>query len=251
MTTTSKWGGTGAALQRAEDRRAAEESPAGPGPAAVAAPAPGTPEHVEALADSEAAEAARALEAIEARVRDGDTSVTAEDVERARGQIRFAGLRREAAGKQADRIRRDRADAQLQERTDAFRASVEGLTLQDIARLHRAAEDALDALATACETRDAAIVHGSVQLAAAGQSALPIHAAPYSGVRLGDESWATQPAGPLIGRMVHAVAQRHNGLPVAHSHNLTVALAPYASAAGEVELLSAELRTDTTASAGR
>ncbi|MER6484104.1 hypothetical protein ABT264_11250 [Streptomyces virginiae] len=238
MTAHSKWGGTRAALQRAEVRQPA---PVAEPVAPAVVPEPGTPEHIEALAESEAADAARALEEIEARVMDGDAEVTPEDVESARGFARFKHLRREAAKKRAAELRQERLDAELQERADAFRASVEGLALQDIARLHRVAEDALDALAAACETRDAAIVQGSVRLAAACQSALPIHAAPYASVRLGDESWVPQPAGQLIGRMLHTVAQRHSGLPVSHRPALGAALTPYSSPPGEVERLSAEL----------
>ncbi|MEV7833012.1 hypothetical protein AB0P12_20715 [Streptomyces subrutilus] len=112
MTTTSEWGGTRAALQRAEDQAAAETVPA-PSPALVtpaAVPEPGTPEHVEALAAAEAAQAARDVEAIEARVIGGDETVTAYDVEEAHGLARFARLRREAAARKAEAQRQQQAE---------------------------------------------------------------------------------------------------------------------------------------------
>ncbi|WP_327169214.1 hypothetical protein [Streptomyces subrutilus] len=129
MTTTSKWGGTRAALQRAEDRQAAEAVPvAVPAPAVPAAvPEPGTPEHVEALADAEAAQAARDLAEIEERVIDGDETVTPEHVEKARGLARFAGLRREAAARKAEAQRQREAE----ERRDA--AFAEARRLMDAA----------------------------------------------------------------------------------------------------------------------
>ncbi|MGW2438754.1 hypothetical protein ACWCY1_18730 [Streptomyces goshikiensis] len=110
MTTNSKWGGTRAALQRAEDLRAAVATPAAAPVVPAAVPEPGTPEHVEALADAEAAQADRDLEAIEARVVAGDESVTAEDVEQVRGLARFARLRREAAGRKAEAQRQREAE---------------------------------------------------------------------------------------------------------------------------------------------
>ncbi|MFD9374674.1 hypothetical protein ACFWBH_03885 [Streptomyces sp. NPDC059999] len=112
MTTFSKWGGTRSALQRAEDRQAAETVPAaGPAPVVpVAVPEPGTPEHIEALADAETAQAARDLEAIEERVINGDESVTPEQVEQVRGLARFARLRREAAARKAEAQREREAE---------------------------------------------------------------------------------------------------------------------------------------------
>ncbi|KOU48989.1 hypothetical protein ADK55_19165 [Streptomyces sp. WM4235] len=112
MTTYSKWGGTRAALARAEDRQAAETIPAaGPAPVAPAAvPELGTPEHIEALADAETAQAARDLEAIEERVINGDESVTPEQVEQVRGLARFAHLRREAAARKAEAQREREAE---------------------------------------------------------------------------------------------------------------------------------------------
>ncbi|MFI5641899.1 hypothetical protein ACIA8H_31350 [Streptomyces goshikiensis] len=113
MTSTSKWGGTRAALQRAEHRQAAADATPAASPTPVppvAVPEPGTPEHVEALADAEAAQAARDLDEIEARVIDGDESLTSEDVEKARGLARFAKLRREAAARKAEEQRRQEAE---------------------------------------------------------------------------------------------------------------------------------------------
>ncbi|MET7900353.1 hypothetical protein ABZS86_02370 [Streptomyces sp. NPDC005355] len=201
-----------------------------------------TPEQVLGDAEREISEADKALAALEDRVRAGDDQVQPEEIERARGLRRFAALRKEAAEKRAADLRQEQIDAKYRERADTFRESVQGLSIHNLARLHRAAEDALDALATACETRDAAVLKGSVSLAGVEQSTLNVKAVPYSGVRIGDESWAMEPAGPLIARLIRAVAERHDGLPVANSTALRNQLSLYSAVGGEVEKISAGLR---------
>lgn len=114
MTTTKgKFGGTKAAIERAEALKAAkapEPAPA-PRPAPAVAPAPGSPEQLLADADAEITEADALLTTLERRVVDGDDDVQPEQIEQARGLRRFAQLRREAAEKKAAKLRQDRADA--------------------------------------------------------------------------------------------------------------------------------------------
>ncbi|MER6361554.1 hypothetical protein [Kitasatospora sp. NPDC001527] len=163
MTTTeSKWGGTKAALQRAEDQRQAD-APA-QDPAAVAQalrsalPAPGSPDHITATADQEVTEAEQLLAALEDRVRDGDDTVTAEQVEEARGLRRFAQLRREAAQRKAEKARLAEIDADAARRRDAFLAEITPHDLTKLPALQKQAEDALFELLELCG-RYGATVH--------------------------------------------------------------------------------------------
>lgn len=175
MTTFSKWGGTRSALQRAEDRQAAETVPAaGPAPVAPAAvPEPGTPEHIEALADAETAQAARDLEAIEERVINGDESVTPEQVEQVRGLARFAHLRREAAARKAGQVRQAAVDETYRQRAAEVAAELHaGISLDDIAGLALDVEASVRALLDVCARREDVINRGAVRLAGAGQSTL-------------------------------------------------------------------------------
>ncbi|WP_405677291.1 hypothetical protein OG292_22445 [Streptomyces sp. NBC_01511] len=108
-TTTRKWSGLGAAIQRADDAKAHDTAPATQVRQPAIVPADGTPERVLFDADAEITEADARLTALEERVRDGDDQVQPDDIEKARGLRRWAQLRREAAVRAAHPVfvRRD------------------------------------------------------------------------------------------------------------------------------------------------
>ncbi|WP_432104877.1 hypothetical protein [Streptomyces sp. bgisy091] len=111
-TTTRKFGGTKAALERAEALKAAAapEQPAPVPPATAPEPVPGSPEQLLADAAAEVAEADALLTTLERRVIDGDDQVQPEQIEHARGLRRFAELRKQSAEKKAAKLRQEKAE---------------------------------------------------------------------------------------------------------------------------------------------
>lgn len=97
---------------------------------------------------STTATATATVAALEERVREGDTTVTADDIERARQQERFAALQGEAAQRAAVRKRQAERQRQLDELCDELGARGDGSpALTELADTARTALDALlDAL---------------------------------------------------------------------------------------------------------
>ncbi|MFD8695621.1 hypothetical protein [Kitasatospora purpeofusca] len=124
-----------------------------------------TPDQITAAGDQEAAEAEQLLAALEDRVRDGDDTVTAEQVEEARGLRRFAQLRREAAQRKAESARKAQTNAEAARRRDAFLATVTDCTPEDIGAAAKRAEDALFELLDLVDRRNHAIQAAIPQLA--------------------------------------------------------------------------------------
>ncbi|MFC8715805.1 hypothetical protein [Kitasatospora sp. NPDC057198] len=125
-----------------------------------------TPDQITAVAEQEVAEAEQLLAALEDRVRGGDESVTAEQVEGARGLRRFAQLRREAAQWKAEAARKAEANAETARRRDAFLASVADCTPEAIQAAAKRAEEALFDLLQLADRRNLAIQAAVPQLAA-------------------------------------------------------------------------------------
>jgi DNA-directed RNA polymerase subunit F len=128
-----------------------------------------------ASAEREASEAAALVNALEERVRDGDESITVEQIEQARSLGRFARLRAEATARKVERAKQ-RARRQL---VDQARARIldlaEGAHPTNTAEMARvfgktrdAIRSALAELREAAETRNALISDAGNQAIAAG-----------------------------------------------------------------------------------
>lgn len=107
MTTSYRFGGTKAALERAA--RATHDAETPP-PAAPVRQTPADPEEqLVADAEHQAAEAARAVVELEEKVRDGDTTVTHEQIREARGIRDVANMAIDGARRAAQRRRDQKA----------------------------------------------------------------------------------------------------------------------------------------------
>lgn len=99
-----------------------------------------TPAEVIAQADSEIQEAEQLATELENRVREGDETVGYEQVERARGLMGFARLRREAAEKKAARLEAQAAAAARQEVIDAHLPALRAFDFAKVEKLRAEAE---------------------------------------------------------------------------------------------------------------
>lgn len=116
-----------------------------------------TPAEVIAQADSEFEEAEQLASELENRVRDGDESVGYEQVERARGLMGFARLRREAAEKKAARLEAQAAQAARQAVIDAHLPALQAFDSAKVEKLRAEAERKLLEAARLINTRNAHI----------------------------------------------------------------------------------------------
>lgn len=174
-------------------------------------------------ADNEATEAARLVEELEEQVRNGDTTITPDQIEQQRGLSRFARLRAEAARRKAER------DQAKQRRNDinAVVADIDAHT-DDTARLvelRHQAEAAVEAFVTACEERNQWVRSTAGRLRTLDVPAQNQGEPDPSGV-----GWTAGSGGAVVitpnGRInevktgrhvadiVHQVAGRHGNLPV-------------------------------------
>lgn len=119
--------------------------------------APAAPEDTDedqvAQAEREATEAAALVDALEDRVRDGDDTVTPEQIEQARGLGRFAQLRAEATRRKAERA----AHAQWLRQCNELRTEIEGYQTgggEQLAQLLADAEKAVTGFVTAVNERN-------------------------------------------------------------------------------------------------
>ncbi|GAA3737985.1 hypothetical protein HDA32_005364 [Spinactinospora alkalitolerans] len=174
-------------------------------------------------AEHEAAEAEHLVEALEERVRDGDDSVTPEQVEQQRGLSHFARLRVEAARRKAEKAREKERRRQL----DALRADIDARDddVTRIVELRAQAEQAVEAFAQACDDRNRWIRQTvrrmkelDVPNGQAGErdpSGLGwVASATGNGVFTSERGVKEIRAGAHVADIVHQVAARHGGLPV-------------------------------------
>lgn len=113
-----------------------------------------TPAEVIAQADSEFREAEQLATELENRVRDGDESVGYEQVERARGLMGFARLRREAAERKAARLEAQAAQAVRQAVVDAHLPALQAFDSAKVEKLRADAERKLEEAANMIAERN-------------------------------------------------------------------------------------------------
>lgn len=116
-----------------------------------------TPAEVIAQADSEIQEAEQLATELENRVREGDESVGYEQVERARGLMGFARLRREAAEKKAARLEAQAASAARQAVIDTHLPALKAFDAAKVEKLRAEAERKLVEAASLINARNAHI----------------------------------------------------------------------------------------------
>ncbi|MEU1303327.1 hypothetical protein [Streptomyces shenzhenensis] len=191
------------------------------------------------------------LEELEERVRSGDDAVTPEDIERARGLARFAQLRREAAEKRAEAARQA---AEQKAADDAVAAAHDALggthSIERIAALYAAADEAMRALLDGCADRNQAIMQTVSGLQPALVLGHPAVTASHISERtnayvvldgnlhgMGD----SQP-GSLVAHLVKHLAADYDGLHVPGGESLRRALGnpPAPSQAPKVATLAGE-----------
>lgn len=113
-----------------------------------------TPAEVIAQADIEIQEAEQLAAELEDRVREGDETVGYEQVERARGLMGFARLRREAAEKKAARLEAQAAAAARQAVIDAHLPALEVYDSTKVDKLRAEAERKLKEAAALIDERN-------------------------------------------------------------------------------------------------
>lgn len=127
-------------------------------------------------AEQEAAEAAQLVGTLEERVREGDDSVTVEEIAGARELGRFARLRAEAARRKAEKAKRMARLAACEE----LRAEIEQHATgagAELSSLLQAAQDAVSAFVTAVDERNVRIHAWHQRMQALG---VPEHLAPIA-----------------------------------------------------------------------
>jgi len=107
-----------------------------------------TPAEVIAQADIEIQEAEQLAAELENRVREGDETVGYEQVERARGLMGFARLRRQAAEKKAAKLEAQAAAAARQAVIDAHLPALQAFDAAKVDKLRAEAERKLKEAAT-------------------------------------------------------------------------------------------------------
>ncbi|WP_067071592.1 hypothetical protein [Carbonactinospora thermoautotrophica] len=177
-------------------------------------------------AEAEAAEAAALVEALEERVRDGDESVTPEQIEQAKSLCGFAKLRVEAARRKAERARQKAAEAARRKAAAEVRERLSRYTDEALAERYRDARDALRKLAAACHERNAAIGDCGMRLRSVGFADLDTPALLASGgtgacgvgtpriVVVDGQRFDKVDIGALVARLVVGVAEDVGGLPL-------------------------------------
>ncbi len=147
-----------------------------------------TPAEIIAAADDEITASEVLAVELENRVREGDESVTFDQVERARGLKRFAQLRREAAEKKAARLAGENAAAELDALLDAH---VPGAVARDakVDALLTQARELIDQALTVAEEADRHVLTLAGRAKDQGNPYHPEGNAELIGEKFGEFSW--------------------------------------------------------------
>ncbi|MEU8535464.1 hypothetical protein [Streptomyces parvulus] len=163
------------------------------------------------------------LAELEERVRSGDETVTAEEIEHARSLARFAELRTEAAERRAAEDQAAEAARDRAARIAEARRLLDGHGLGDVAEAYAAAREALHALVEACDARTGAVGQAARLLATTPGVTARWDGSPKNAVvefAPGDRHTALMP-GPVLRDLVGRVAEsRPDGMPLEASVSL-------------------------------
>ncbi|MEU0343167.1 hypothetical protein ABZ092_30515 [Streptomyces bobili] len=175
---------------------------------------PQTPEQILATADTELHQADDELAALEQAVID-DQDVTPDQIEAARSRRYFAGLRRKAAEKKAERARQDAIDAAARQAVADFHEALKAYDLDQVPTLQERIEQAVFELLQLAAGHDRTVTsHARRLIKYSGEASnVPVNAIVggygREAIRIGDTSHSPADGKAFLEQALNAAQQRH------------------------------------------